>query len=118
MVLNMIVLRLELIDRQAAIDIVQKIYAQRNSRKTDVLHNIDIMQNIALVEDTIKHFTKGSISIGSFCSNKLKLLNFPKELVEAIQSDRLESTKASEIARVTDEAERTELLNRVITRIT
>lgn len=114
MVLNMIVLRLELIDRQAAIDLVQKIYAQKNSRKAEDSHNIDIMQNIVLVEDTIKHFTKGSISIGSFCSNKLKLLNFPKEIVEAIQSDRLEATKASEIARVTDEAERTELLDRAV----
>jgi ParB family transcriptional regulator, chromosome partitioning protein len=114
MVLNMIVLRLELIDRQAAIDLVQKIYAQKNSRKADDSHNIDIMQNISLVEDTIKHFTKGSISIGSFCSNKLKLLNFPKEIVEAIQSDQLEYTKASEIAKITDEAERTELLDRVV----
>lgn len=114
MVLNMIVLRLELIDRQAAIDLVQKTYAQKNSRKAEDSHNIDIMQNIILVEDTIKHFTKGSISIGSFCSNKLKLLNFPKEIVEAIQSDRLEATKASEIAKITDETERAELLDRAV----
>jgi ParB family transcriptional regulator, chromosome partitioning protein len=115
MVLNMIVLRLGLPDRQAAIDLIQKIHGQKDSRREVVFTDNVISKNIvSLVEETIKHFTKGSIGLGSFCTNKLKLLNLQKELVEAIQSDRLEYTKASQIAKITDEVERTDLLDRAV----
>lgn len=115
MVLNMIVLRLKLPDQQAAIDLIQKIHGQKDSRREVVFTDNVISKNIvSLVEEIIKHFTKGSIGLGSFCTNKLKLLNLPKELVEAIQSDRLEYTKASQIAKITDEVKRTKLLDRAV----
>ena len=115
MVLNMIVLRLDLPDRQAAIDLVQKIHSQKDSRREVVFtDNVISKKIVSLVEETIKHFTKGSIGLGSFCTNKLKLLNLPKELVEAIQSERLEYTKAAQIAKITDELGRSELIDRAV----
>jgi hypothetical protein len=63
MVLNIIVLRLELIDRKAAIDLVRGIYSQKDSRREETLsENVFREDAVATVEQTIKHFTKGSCS--------------------------------------------------------
>ncbi len=111
LVLNMIRMRLELVDRQAAIDLVQQILYQQRSPESES-HNNVIMSD--LVEKTIRDFTKGQSTLPSFVNNKLKLLNLPKELVEAIQSNQIEYTKAAEIGKIEDEAVRCALLDRAV----
>ena len=111
MVVNMVKLRLDLVDRQAAIDLIQSIYAQMLKKaKSDLSHDNVIMQQIIeLVEDTIRQFTKGRLQLGSFATNKLKLLNLPVDILDAI-SQGLEYTKAVAIAKIEDPDQRADLL--------
>ena len=161
LVINMVRMRLNLPDRVAAIDLIQKIrYQQRKDsgaqsidaplaiisssagmRSIDApldmiglsvgAQSIDApldmisssagtrsinvpLDTVSLVEKTIRDFTKGQLSLTTFGSHKLKLLNLPPEIVEAIKVDSIEPTKAVEIAKVADPAARSELLDRVV----
>ena len=50
----------------------------------------------------------------SFVSNRLPILNLPNDLQEVMYRGELDYTKARELARVTDEKTRAELLERVL----
>ncbi len=111
LVINMVRMRLNLPSRDAAIQLIQKIKYQqgKDSRNIDV--PLDIVN---LVEKTIRDFTKGQLSLASFGSHKLKLLNLPTEVVEAIRANQIEPTKAAEIGKIEDESARNELLDRAV----
>jgi ParB family transcriptional regulator, chromosome partitioning protein len=112
LVLNMIRMRLELVDRQAAIDLVQQILYQQRLQESESHNNVIMSSDV--VEKTIRDFTKGQSSLASFVNNKLKLLNLPNEVMEAIRSNQIEYTKAAEIGKIQDEAARNELLDRAV----
>jgi ParB family transcriptional regulator, chromosome partitioning protein len=130
LVINMVKMRLKLIDRQTAIDLIQRVNYQirtnnsnsRNNVVTSDQHviesesrnNVVTLEQVSIVEKTIADFTKGSLSLLSFCSHKLKLLNLPTEVVEAIGTNRIEYTKGAEIAKIEDRATRNELLDRAV----
>ncbi len=154
LVINMVKMRLKLIDRQTAIDLIQRVNYQirtnnshsRNNawrvprpdvvtldksiieseshhnvvtsdemlRESESHHNVVTLEEVTIVEKTIADFTKGSLSLLSFCSHKLKLLNLPTEVVEAIRTNQIEYTKAAEIAKIEDEGARKELLDRAV----
>jgi ParB family transcriptional regulator, chromosome partitioning protein len=111
LVINMVKMRLELVDRQAAIDLIQQTLYQQRSPESGS-HNNVIMSEV--VEKTIRDFTKGQSSLASFVNNKLKLLNLPQEVVEAIRSNQIQYTKAAEIGKIEDEAARNRLLDRAV----
>ncbi len=114
LVINMVKMRLKLIDRQTAIDLIQSVNYQKRTNHFDSRNNVVTLEQVAIVEKTIADFTKGSLSLLSFCSHKLKLLNLPIEVVEAIRTNQIEYTKAAEIAKIEDEAARCELLDRAV----
>jgi ParB family transcriptional regulator, chromosome partitioning protein len=114
LVINMVKMRLKLISRQAAIDLIQRVGYQHRINGSDSRNNVVTADEIAMVETTIEDFTKGSLSLTSFCSHKLKLLNLPDDVLEAIRTDRIEHTKAAEIGKISDEVVRNELLSRAV----
>jgi ParB family transcriptional regulator, chromosome partitioning protein len=138
LVINMVKMRLKLIDRQTAIDLIQRVNYQRRTNspnshnnagrvprhtvvtseesviESESRNNVVTLEQVGIVEKTIADFTKGSLSLLSFCSHKLKLLNLPTEVVEAIRTNQIEYTKAAEIAKIEDQAVRNELLDRAV----
>jgi ParB family transcriptional regulator, chromosome partitioning protein len=129
LVINMLKRRLKLADRQAAIDLIGQIAYQQRDKKAEPRNNViasEIVQTaesrnnvialeiVQMVEKTIRDFTKGQSSLTSFSYNKLKLLNLPTEVVEAIRLERIEYTKAAEIGKIEDEVARNELLDRAV----
>jgi ParB family transcriptional regulator, chromosome partitioning protein len=114
LVINMVKRRLKLSDRQAAIDLIQQISYQQRDKKAESRNNVITSETIVMVEKTIQDFTKGQLSLTSFSANKLRLLNLPTEVVEAIGANRIEYTKAAEIGKIEDEAARRALLDRVV----
>jgi ParB family transcriptional regulator, chromosome partitioning protein len=129
LVINMLKRRLKLADRQAAIDLIGQIAYQQRDKKaeprnnviaseivqtTESRNNVIALEIVQMVEKTIRDFTKGQSSLTSFSYNKLKLLNLPTEVVEAIRLERIEYTKAAEIGKIEDEVTRNELLDRAV----
>jgi ParB family transcriptional regulator, chromosome partitioning protein len=111
LVINMVRMRLDLASRDAAIQLIQKIKYQQGKDSQNIDVPLDVVN---LVEKTIRDFTKGQLSLASFGSHKLKLLNLPTEVVEAIRANQIEPTKAAEIGKIEDEATRNELLDRAV----
>jgi ParB family transcriptional regulator, chromosome partitioning protein len=114
LVINMLKMRLKLADRQAAIDLIQQIAYQQRDKKAESRNNVIALEIVQIVEKTIRDFTKGQSSLTSFSYNKLKLLNLPIEVVEAIRSNQIEYTKAAEIGKIENEAARSALLDRAV----
>ncbi len=56
----------------------------------------------------------GLMEFDSFISNRLPLLNLPKDILEALRQGKIEYTKAKAIASVKDETARTKLLENAI----
>jgi ParB family transcriptional regulator, chromosome partitioning protein len=56
----------------------------------------------------------GLMELDSFISNRLPLLNLPKDILEALRAGKIEYTKAKAIARMTDEKTRIQLLQEAI----
>jgi ParB family transcriptional regulator, chromosome partitioning protein len=109
MVVNMVKLRLDLPDRQSAIDLIQSIYFQMRSKSELDRNNVITQQVIQSTIETIRQFTKGRLQLGTFVANKLRLLNLPEDITEAI-TNGLEYTKAVAISKVQDPEQRSDLL--------
>jgi ParB family chromosome partitioning protein len=56
----------------------------------------------------------GLMELDSFISNRLPLLNLPKEILEALRAGKIEYTKAKAIARINDQETRIQLLEEAI----
>lgn len=112
MVLDTIARKLNLATRIAAATLIRQI---KNELGGQVYKNNVILKETALaVESYIKQFTKGSLSLTSFASNRLKLLNIPAEIKQAISNGEVDYTKGTEIAKIKDDRARAKLLNRAI----
>lgn len=115
MVVNMVKLRLDLADRQAAIDLIQSIYAQIRSKSglDSSRNNVITQEVIDCTEETIRQFTKGRLQLSTFVANKLRLLNLPADIIDAI-SNGLEYTKAVAISKLEDPEQRADLIRSAI----
>ena len=56
----------------------------------------------------------GRLTVESFRTHRIPLLNLPEDILEALRAGKIEYTKAKAIARVKDEATRTQLLEDAI----
>lgn len=111
-VLDTITRKLNLDSREAAATLIRQI---KNEMGGQVYKNNVILKDTAqAIEGWIEQFTKGSLSLTSFASNRLKLLNIPAEIKLAISNGEVDYTKGTEIAKIKDERERVKLLDRAI----
>ena len=95
--------------RKSVIALLQSLYAEdrgrASSRKIDPAHR----------EEALAVFRRvGRFGVASFVSNRLPILDFPNELLDAIRSGELEFTKAQAIARVANKDERRQLLKEAV----
>lgn len=111
MVLDLIVARLKLDDRTVAISLVKGCYAAEKKGKPD--GNDIVPETMDRVVATIQEFTKGSLTLGAFVNHRLKLLNLPDELMEAVQSSQINYSQATQIAKASPEEVKA-LLDRTI----
>lgn len=111
MVVNMVRLRLNLTDRDAAIDLITKASTQSRSKKVISGNNVIPSDMISQLEEVIQLFTKGGLTLNSFYANKLKLLKIPADIQKAIQAGELEYSKGAEIAKVKNPDFRKDLLD-------
>ena len=97
------------VPRKSVTSLLQALYAEErgraSSRKIDPVHR----------EEALAVFRRvGRFGVTSFVSNRLPILDFPNELLDAIRSGELEFTKAQAIARVADKDDRRQLLKEAI----
>ena len=112
MVLDTIARKLNLDSRIAVATLIRQI---KNELGGQVYKNNVILKETAqAVESYIKQFTKGSLSLTSFASNMLKLLNIDEDVKQAIAKGEVDYTKGIEIAKIKDDQERARLLDRTI----
>lgn len=111
-VLDTITRKLNLDSREAAATLIRQI---KNEMGGQVYKNNVILKDTAqAIEGYIEQFTKGSLSLTSFASNRLKLLNIPTEIKLAISNGEIDYTKGTEIAKIKDDRARVKLLERAI----
>lgn len=96
--------------RKSVISLLQALYAEErgraSSRKIDPRHR----------EEAHSVFRRvGRFGVASFVSNRLPILEFPTELLDAIRGGEIEFTKAQAIARVADKEQRNRLLKEAVT---
>ncbi len=97
------------ISRKNVIALLQALYAEErgraSSRKIDPQHR----------EEAHGVFRRvGRFGVASFVSNRLPILDFPTELLDAIRGGEIEFTKAQAIARVADKEQRSRLLKEAV----
>jgi len=96
-------------NRRVVLSLLQALYAEErgraSSRKVDPAHR----------EEALGVFRRvGRFGISSFVSNRLPILEFPTELLDAIRQGEIEFTKAQAIARVGDKDDRRQLLKEAV----
>lgn len=97
------------VTRKNVISLLQALYAEErgraSSRKIDPGHR----------EEALGVFRRvGRFGVSSFVSNRLPILEFPAELLDAIRKGEIEFTKAQAIARVADKDDRRQLLKEAV----
>jgi ParB family chromosome partitioning protein len=108
-VLQLLQLSLEL-EREQVVRLLQEIYNEERGRSSggDPSTENDRTQVKEL-------FTRlGRFTPSSFYVNRVPILSFPDDLLEAVRSGKLSFTKAQLIARIPDEAQRRELLRQAL----
>lgn len=97
------------VSRKNVVGLLQSLYAEErgraSSRKVDPRHRevaLDVFRRV------------GRFGITSFVSNRLPILDFPGELLDAIRDGQIEFTKAQAIARVKDKDAQRQLLKETI----
>lgn len=97
----------------AIADVPPLLYRMKNSieRGTDTRHNIMPQPNNSFEALILEVFDGlGLMSWESFVKNRLPLLNMPIDVLDALRRGKIAYTKALAIARVTEESQRSELL--------
>jgi ParB family chromosome partitioning protein len=75
-------------------------------------HSVVITKEVEIVQGVFERL--GRMTWETFTRNRLPLLKLPQEVLEALQTGRIEYTKAKAIALVKDETERQTLLEEAI----
>ena len=78
--------------------------------------NLDLTENVSrqleIIESVLQNV--GRFTAESFRSSRLPLLNLPDDVLETLRQGQLEYTKARAIAKLKDDGERRELLDKVL----
>ncbi len=103
-VLGLLEVTLDL-DREEVVDLLLALYAEErgrtSSRKIDAGERREAQAVFRRV---------GKFGVSSFVSNRLPILDFPPELLDAVRTGQVEFTKAQALARVADVKARRKLL--------
>ena len=87
------------------------LYGMNNKAATNGKHNVMLDER----QQEIKYlFEKMGFNWESFLKNRLPLLNLPENVKDALRAGRIEYTKAIQIARISDDHKRQELLQSAI----
>jgi ParB family transcriptional regulator, chromosome partitioning protein len=103
-VLDLLALSLEIETRE----VVSILHQNFNAKQ----RGLELNQNVLIQLDKIESVLSGigRFNAGTFRSSRLPLLNLPDDILSALRRGEIEYTKASAIARVKDEQQRSELL--------
>ncbi|WP_414589680.1 ParB/RepB/Spo0J family partition protein [Scytonema sp. PCC 10023] len=107
-VLELLALSLE-IENQEVVSILHQNF---NAKQ----RGLELNQNVLIQVDKIESVLLGigRFNAGTFRSSRLPLLNLPDDILSALRRGEISYTKAQAIARVKDEQQRLELLNKAI----
>jgi ParB family chromosome partitioning protein len=84
----------------------------RHNEDSEVRHNVMSQSETKTIEELFTSL--GKMNWDSFVKNRLPLLKLPQDVLEVLRQGKLEYTKARAIAKVKDDAGRTELLETAI----
>ena len=96
--------------RTAVVELLQALYAEERGRTST--RKVDPRQRDA-AQAVFRRI--GRFGVSSFVSNRLPILEFPPELLDAVRTGQIEFTKAQAIARVSDVKAQRRLLADAIT---
>jgi ParB family chromosome partitioning protein len=96
------------------IEILSSCFQCNVALKTRQVEYSGITVDVEAIEGIIRANTKGNLSPESYRTRNLQLLKLPPELKVAINLNRLAYTKVLEIAKVKDDEQRQQFLDRVI----
>jgi ParB family chromosome partitioning protein len=83
-----------------------------NAKKRGLELTENVSRQLEIIESVLSGV--GRFSAESFRTSRLPLLNLPDDVLEVLRQGKIEYTKARAIAKVKDEGERRELLDKVI----
>ena len=107
-ILNLLSIRLDKPVRDVTAA-VRQIYDEGRGR---IGNNVISSEEREQVEEIFK--TVGRFTPSSFYTNRIPILNYPDELLEAVRKGKLHYTKAKKLARITDEKARKALLEKTV----
>jgi ParB family chromosome partitioning protein len=84
----------------------------RDEERQKVTHNVMGKPEATQIIDVFN--AVGTSTWQSFVNNRLPLLKLPEDILDALRQGKIEYTKAKEIAKLKDEAQRAELLEEAI----
>jgi ParB family chromosome partitioning protein len=93
-------------------EVTSILYRMNNQAVKKGNHNIVITPDVEVVQGVFERL--GRMTWETFTRNRLPLLKLPQEVLEALQTGRIEYTKAKAITQVKDEASRQALLSDAI----
>ncbi|HEY9879441.1 MAG TPA: ParB/RepB/Spo0J family partition protein [Leptolyngbyaceae cyanobacterium] len=94
-------------------EIVSLLHQSYNAKQRGQELNQNVLIQLEKIETLLSEI--GRFNAGTFRSSRLPLLKLPEDVLSVLRNGEIEYTKAQAIARVKDEAQRAELLQRVIT---
>lgn len=95
--------------RSEVTEVLQALYNEERGRASSRELGADDREDVQTIFRRLGRFT-----VSSFVSNRLPILEFPAEVLDAVRSGELAFTKAQAIVRVADASERERLLEDVI----
>ena len=107
-ILQLLALKLE-ITQQEVISLLDRLINTKRGFTDNVVSN----EKKQLIEEVFGNV--GRLSVESFRTHRIPLLNLPEDILEVLRGGKIEYTKAKAIARVNDEAARKKLLEDAIT---
>ncbi|MBD3887680.1 ParB/RepB/Spo0J family partition protein [Phormidium tenue FACHB-886] len=95
-------------------DVPKLLYRMQHEAKGNVAHNVMGSDEDKVVQSIFAAL--GTMTWESFVNNRLPLLNLPQDVLEALRQGRIAYTKAQAIARVKDDGQREDLLDKAISK--
>src|SRR5690625_2072746 len=107
-VLRLLQLHLNL-EREGVLQVLQDVYNEERGRSGSRRHGAEVQEELKSLLGRLGRFTPSS-----FYVNRVPILSFPEELLEAVRGGSLTFTKAQVLARVTDARRRKLLLKEAV----
>lgn len=103
-------LRIELDVKSGEVISILNQVANAKKRNLDLTENVS--RQLEIIESVLQNV--GRFTAESFRTSRLPLLNLPDDVLETLRQGQLEYTKARAIAKLKDDGERRELLDKVL----